>query len=417
MLELINSFDSTTLIFSATLILIFISTLIFTNHNVVRLKKYVHISNLILFITSLLIITSNNLGHIAILLLWFFVFSYLAKTNLTNSESNKKTTFLTLIFNLACLFATTFLFLEGFIKYFLLNEIPLIIEQIANYTYDINSDSMLLAFIGAIILISRLFGFFPFNFSLNAHCQNLNPLVLSKQKLYEALLGVSLLLKTYLIFNQQFELYQNVLIIYFLANAFWFVFTIFKTKNAFKIISTSLSFHFGYGLVGLFCFNEITIASFVYFCIILLLSHLLIALIFANLCNNFKTTDIANFKAIGDKTKIVQIYTMLGLINLLKIAPFGLFVPNVIICANLFCAQFDDILNTTIYLIMLSLLLFAISIINLIHGLISNIQNDKLDFQFKKSEFLILTLIIFVIIGLCVYPQYFFNEFIAIEGF
>ncbi|MBQ2983210.1 MAG: hypothetical protein IJD57_00230 [Candidatus Gastranaerophilales bacterium] len=417
MLELINSFDNTTLIFCATLILIFISTLIFTNHNVIRLKKYVHISNLILFITSLLIITSNNLGNIAILLLWFFVFSYLAKTNLTNSESNKKTTFLTLIFDLACLFATIFLFLEGFIKYFLLNEIPLIIEQIASYTYEINSNSMLLAFIGAIILISRLFGFFPFNFSLNTHCQNLNPLVLSKQKLYEATLGASLLLKTYLIFNQQFELYQNVLIIYFLANTFWFVFTIFKTKNAFKIISTSLSFHFGYGLVGLFCFNEITIASFVYFCIILILSHLLIALIFANLCNNFKTTDITAFKAIGDKTKIVQIYTMLGLINLLKIAPFGLFVPNVIICANLFCAQFDDILNTTIYLIMLSLLLFAISIINLIHKLISNIQNDKLDFQFKKSEFLILTLIIFVIIGLCVYPQYFFNEFIAIEGF
>lgn len=417
MLELINSFDNTTLIFCATLILIFISTLIFTNHNVIRLKKYVHISNLILFITSLLIITSNNLGHIAILLLWFFVFSYLAKTNLANSESNKKTTFLTLIFDLACLFATIFLFLEGFIKYFLLNEIPLIIEQIANYTYEINSNSMLLAFIGAIILISRLFGFFPFNFSLNTHCQNLNPLVLSKQKLYEATLGASLLLKTYLIFNQQFELYQNVLIIYFLANTFWFVFTIFKTKNAFKIISTSLSFHFGYGLIGLFCFNEITIASFVYFCIILILSHLLIALIFASLCNNFKTTDITAFKAIGDKTKIVQIYTMLGLINLLKIAPFGLFVPNVIICANLFCAQFDDILNTTIYLIMLSLLLFAISIINLIHKLISNIQNDKLDFQFKKSEFLILTLIIFVIIGLCVYPQYFFNEFIAIEGF
>lgn len=417
MLELINSFDNTTLIFCATLILIFISTLIFTNHNVIRLKKYVYISNLILFITSLLIITSNNLGHIAILLLWFFVFSYLAKTNLANSESNKKTTFLTLIFDLACLFATIFLFLEGFIKYFLLNEIPLIIEQIANYTYEINSNSMLFAFIGAIILISRLFGFFPFNFSLNTHCQNLNPLVLSKQKLYEATLGASLLLKTYLIFNQQFELYQNVLIIYFLANTFWFVFTIFKTKNAFKIISTSLSFHFGYGLVGLFCFNETTIASFVYFCIILILSHLLIALIFANLCNNFKTTDITAFKAIGDKTKIVQIYTMLGLINLLKIAPFGLFVPNVIICANLFCAQFDDILNTTIYLIILSLLLFAISIINLIHKLISNIQNDKLDFQFKKSEFLILTLIIFVIIGLCVYPQYFFNEFIAIEGF
>ena len=417
MLELINRFDNTTLIFCATLILIFISTLIFTNHNVVRLKKYVHISNLILFITSLLIITSNNLGHIAILLLWFFVFGYLAKTNLANSESNKKTTFLTLIFDLACLFATIFLFLEGFIKYFLLNEIPLIIEQIANYTYEINLNSMLLAFIGVIILISRLFGFFPFNFSLNTQCQNLNPLVLSKQKLYEATLGASLLLKTYLIFNQQFELYQNVLIIYFLANTFWFVFTIFKTKNAFKIISASLSFHFGYGLVGLFCFNEITIASFVYFCIILILSHLLIALIFANLCNNFKTTDITAFKAIGDKTKIVQIYTMLGLINLLKIAPFGLFVPNVIICANLFYAQFDDILNTTIYLIILSLLLFAISIINLIHKLISNIQNDKLDFQFKKSEFLILTLIIFVIIGLCVCPQYFFNEFIAIEGF
>lgn len=310
-----------------------------------------------------------------------------------------------------------FLFLSGFIRYFLLNDIPLEIAQLGNYLYEIDKISLNCAFFGIIIILSRFFGFVPFNFSTNALSDKLPPLILFQQRLYSTSIALILFLKFYPVFQDLFLEYETFLTGYLILNLVWYILILFKTQNAFKIVANSLALHFSYALIVIFSPSELS-ADFIYFAFILILSYLLISLILTVLCNHFKTRSITDFKTIGDKTRIVQIYTILSFLNIAKVAPFGLFVPNIILCVNLFSIPFEDINTIIPYLMVFALLIYAIFIINIICKLNINIQNDAIDFQFKKSEFLILTLLIFTIIGFCLCPQYFFNEFlISIESF
>ena len=399
---IVDNFSSIILFINAFIFLIFS---IISKTFIQKSQKLYSLSNLLIFGLINIVILCDNVNITLGSIFWFFLVSFLLNTNFDPKNKNNLNRKLNI--NILVLAICSILIFYDFARLFILNEIPFNFTNVNENLYHINNSSIFAAFIGLIILISKLFNFIPFNKN-ETQC---NPIIATSNTLTSFILGNIILYKTFLIFDYLFYNFEQYLTLYLIINFVWFTTLSFNQKNLIQITNSTLPIFLIINIFTLFSFEEKGILAYTYSTISTLISFLLLFIVFAILINKSKSGDMENLYKISPKNRILKFFLIIAILNLIKTPPLTLFTSCLINLVMIFSIDYDEILTEiTPYILTIGSFLISVCALNIFYKILIEPQNTpKNETKLANHQIITLSLIITVIIIIGIYPQYFFN--------
>lgn len=397
-------------------LLMFISSLIFFLFSIIS-KNFILKLHRTFFATSFLwfglinfALIVDNIFVLLIVLFWLFLIKYFLSRAFCE-KNLKKDIKLELTNSILWLFVGTSLICKDFIRYFLINDISLDFSKLTYTIYKIDDSSVILAFFGFLIIIFKLFNLIPFaskNYSLSN--QN-NVFINSLGTIWFLILGSSLFMKCYTIFDYLFYDFEDIIAIFLILNFLAYLILLFKQKYLFKFLTCTLSLGLIIGIFSIFSFEDSCKSIFSYYSISLILSYTLLAIIFTILKDKFKTDKIDEFKKITDNSKITQIFICLSLLNIASVPFFTFFTSEMLVLGMIFSTDYERIiLNIIPYILILGIFGLSLVALNILYGIIiAPIEKPQNIIAFSNSQIIVCIILAFAIIAFGICPQYIIN--------
>lgn len=338
------------------------------------------------------IILTDNILALFVLIFWYILIDFLLKSTYLKEKAYFSTLKKQFALDITIFFVTISLFVLNLAQYFINIEIEPCYNIIQALLANIQVQSTILSFFGLILICARLLNLFPF-LCLNINNTNkINPLVSTFLLLNSTTIGSFLFLKLTKTFSQTFLSYKNAIIVFLLANLFYYVFASFKNKN----IAKKLTYLFASNLAIALLFAQNKEEIFILYLFCLILSYSFCYFFSFILQRRFKSLDITVLKKIDIKSKSLKIIYLLSFLNLGYLPLFWLFIPILLTLEEVFAEN-----NLIIYPIVFGIFLLVLSVFNLIYQLFIE-KSDRLQTDFKLSYYQLLSLAI-IVIGLIVF--------------
>ena len=372
--------------------LIFLIFNLFSKTSINRFHKLFY--PIIIIVNGLInfIILTDNILALFVLIFWYILIDFLLKSTYLKEKAYFSTLKKQFALDITIFFVAISLFALNLAQYFINIEIEPCYNIIQALLANIQVQSTILSFFGLILICARLLNLFPF-LCLNINNTNkINPFVSTFLLLNSTTIGSFLFLKLTKTFSQPFLSYKNAIIVFLLANLFYYVFASFKNKNIVKKLTYLFVSNLAIAL--LFAQNKEEIFILYLFCLIL--SYSFCYFFSFILQRRFKSLDITVLKKIDIKSKSLKIIYLLSFLNLGYLPLFWLFIPILLTLEEVFAEN-----NLIIYPIVFGIFLLVLSVFNLIYQLFIE-KSDRLQTDFKLSYYQFLSLAI-IVIGLIVF--------------
>ncbi len=397
--------------------LLFLSNFIFFIFSIVsksfilKLHRLFYSTNFLLLGLINLSILCDNIFLFLISLFWIFIIEYFLSISFFEKKETN-TINLRLINSLIVLFISIVLIIKDFARYFLLNDISFTFSNLAQNIYRIDDLAILSAFLGFLILISRLFNFIPFNSKNLINPKNINPFIFYTNTFCAILLGSVLFYNCYNNFDFLFYQYQDLISVYFLLNFIIFIILSLRLKDIYKFSNHFLTANIAFATFAIFSFTDEAISVFSYFIFVLLISYCLCATIFMILANKFNTSNLEEFKKINDKSRLSQFFIAISLLNLGNIPLLSLFSAELICFMMIFSTEYDGIiLNIVPYFLILGIFFLSFCAFSILYKiLIAPIEKSPCTTSFCNHQIIVCMILTVAIVLLSICPQYLLNQ-------
>ena len=392
-------------------IFIFINAFIFLIFSIISktfIQKSQKLFSCVLFLLFGLlnsIILFDNITIIFGSIFWIFLICFLLNSNYDKKNKNKL--LYKLSKNITLLAFCSILIFYDFARLFILNQTPFNYSNIQENLYHINNTSALIGFLGFLLLIFKFFNFIPFDKNIISS----NPLISNINIITNFTIGNILLYKTFIAFDYLFYNLEQYIIIFLLINFIWFIILSFRQDSLIKIFNSTLPVFIIINIFALFSFEEKGIQAYLYSTITTLISYLFLLTIFAILINKFKSDRIEDIYKIPSKSKILKLFIILTLLNLIKIPPLALFTSNLFNFIMIFSVGYDEIIMQIIpYILVFGSFAISVCALNIFNKVLIEPQNTlKNEIKLANHQTITALILTIAIIILGIYPQYFFN--------
>ena len=400
------SFDKATsfLIFSLTLAYFLFAILSKSFLN--KLYRLFWSAFLLLFGLINVLILSNNV--FASIVMTFFVFLCVYLLNFVFSPKDKSKFEIQLKSDIFLFFLALILIIFDFSRYFVLNEIPFDFSKITENLYHINNSSILIAFIGFLIVLFRFAGFIPFCGKVLSNSNKTNSFISSLSLVSFYAITSYFLIKIVQVFDFLFYDYEDYISLFLILNFIYFTIISFKQNDLIKFLYSFTPAYFAMSVFSIFSFEEKGLITFLYSSVTYLIVLSFVLAVFLLVEKFFKSKEDDEFNKIAGLLKYFSIFAFLVL---LKAPLTPLFSSGLLNLTAIFSTDYEGIiLNVSAYIILFNMFLMALSVLNLFYRTLIEPQIQT-GAEVKISKHQLLTLIIsalgVVLVGVC--PQYFFN--------
>ena len=397
--------------------LLFLSNFIFFIFSIIsksfilKLHRLFYSTNFLLLGLINLLILCDNIFLFLISLFWIFIIEYFLSISFFEKKETN-TVNLRLINSLIVLFISTALIIKDFARYFLLNDISFTFSNLSQNIYRIDDLAILSAFLGFLILISRLFNFIPFNSKNLVNSKNINPFIFYTNTFCTILLGSVLFYNCYNNFDFLFYQYQDLISVYFLLNFIIFIILSLRLKDIYKFSNHFLTANIAFATFAIFSFTDEAISVFSYFIFVLLISYCLCTTIFMILANKFDTSNLEEFRKINDKSRLSQFFIAISLLNLGNIPLLSLFSAELICFMMIFSTEYDGIiLNIVPYFLIIGIFFLSLCAFSILYKiLIAPVEKSSNSTSFCNHQIIVCIILCIAIVLLSICPQYLLNQ-------
>ncbi len=377
-------------------------------------KNFIKKSHKLFFISLFLIqglvnftFSIDNLFVVLINIFWIILIYFLLNSLFLNNSEEKKSLEKKLTFDIFIYFISIFLISYDFIRYFLLNDVePNLKNIIATLSY-IDNSSIILCFLGFLILIFKFFNFIPFSYELKVKNTATQGFVDTIQLSVNLFLGLSLFLKTFSVFEYLFYDFQIYIILFILINFVFYCVLSTRKDYLSKISKDFIPCYISLGLFSVFSFNQENLGIFSYMILALIASYCFISFCFLILKEKFGVDNLSEINKISEKSSRYKFFLGLALLNLIKLPSLALFSACLICLISAFTIEFEnEFLNLVPYLLILGILYTSLSSCGLINKILIEPTNQKTDILLSRSENICFSLILFIVILISFSFQY-----------
>ncbi len=397
--------------------LIFLSILIFFLFSIIS-KTFINKVHRLFYASSLLlmglvnvVILSDNVFVALISLFWIFLLYYLLSTSFSKSEG-KKNILAQLMSDLFWYLGAIFLISKDFIRLFVVNDIELNFSLLAQNMYKIDDLSIMLAFVGFLILIGRLFNLIPFCAKNLSNSNTINPLVYFLQGFSSLVLACFLFVKCYLNFNFMFYQMQDIIALFLLINFVIFVVLSVKQNNIFKFLVNIFSANVIIGLFSVFAFEQECFRIFAYFTFVLCVAYATSVFALMILSEKFKTDRFDELKRINDKSRLFQFFITTSLLNIASVPVLSFFGAELICFMMIFATEYDGVvLNIAPYVLIIGAFALSAGVFNSLYRILIEPPEKSISLtNLSSHQVFVFGLLVFMIIILSFCPSYIFNQ-------
>lgn len=365
-----------------------------------------------------LFIFTDNLLILFILLFWLFFSQYFLAYNFSYSKEAKTSLKINLSIDFIVCLAAMSLIGYDFLRYFAINNIDFTFQNILNNLALIDKNSTLVAFGGIMVIIFNLIKLLPFDGNNLNNVSKINPLCISINTISNLILASILSLKTYIVFKDLFYISQDIIIAYLLINLLYYAILSYRQNNFTKFSLCTIKISFISGFFVLFCSSNSAIGSFIYYICSVLISFCLLFCVGTILFSKFKTGKISSLLKGVSKNRLFSSFIFIALFNLAK-APFlPLFTACLYCLCLIFTNQYDTFITEIMpYCLLFGLFTVSLSVFDLIYRIFikTNKQNTK-NPVLLRCEVVAILFIIFMLIIINIYPNYFTDTALNIEN-
>ena len=397
--------------------LIFLSILIFFLFSIIsktfisKLHRLFYASSLLLMGLVNVVILSDNVFVALISLFWIFLLYYLLSTSFSKSEG-KKNILAQLMSDLFWYLVALFLISKDFIRLFVVNDIEFNFSLLAQNMYKIDDLSIMLAFVGFLILIGRLFNLIPFCAKNLSNSNTINPLVYFLQGFSSLVLACFLFVKCYLNFNFMFYQMQDIIALFLLVNFVIFVVLSVKQNNIFKFLVNIFSANVIIGLFSVFAFEQECFRIFAYFIFVLCVAYATSVFALMILSEKFKTDRFDELKRINDKSRLFQFFITTSLLNIASVPVLSFFGAELICFMMIFATEYDGVvLNIAPYVLIIGAFALSAGVFNSLYRILIEPPEKSISLtNLSSHQVFVFGLLVFMIIILSFCPSYIFNQ-------
>lgn len=397
--------------------LIFLSTLIFFLFSIIS-KTFINKLHRLFYATSLLlmglvnvIVFSDNIFVSLISLFWIFLIYYLLSISFSKNEG-KKNIIIQFMSDLFWYLTAIFLISKDFIRIFVVNDIEFNFSLLAQYMYKIDDLHILLAFLGFLILIGRLFNLIPFCAKNLSNSLVVNPLVYYLQGFSSLVLACFLFVKCYLNFNFMFYQMQDDIALFLLINFIIFVVLSIKQNNIFKFLVNIFSANVIIGLFSVFAFEQECFRIFAYFTFVLCIAYTLSVFALMILSDKFKTDRFDELKRINDKSRMFQFFITVSLLNIASVPVLSFFGAELICFMMIFATDYDGVvLNIAPYVLIIGAFALSAGVFNALYRILIEPPEKSINITTLAShQVIVFGLLVFLVVILSFCPNYIFDQ-------
>lgn len=397
--------------------LIFLSTFVFFLFSIIS-KTFIDKLHRLFYSTSLLlmglvnvVIVADNIFAILISLFWIFLIYYLLSTSFSKNEG-KKNIIVQFMSDLFWYLVAIFLISKDFIRHFVINDIDFNFSLLAQNMYKIDDLSILLAFLGFLILIGRLFNLIPFCAKNLSNSNAINPLVYYLQGFSSLVLACFLFVKCYLNFNFMFYQMQDEIALFLLINFVIFVILSIKQNNIFKFLVNVFSANVIIGLFSVFAFEQECFRIFAYFTFVVCIAYAMSVFALMLLSQKFKTDKFDELKRINDKSRLFQFFITISLLNIASVPVLSFFGAELICFMMIFATDYDGVvLNIAPYVLIFGAFALSAGVFNALYRILIEPPEKSINLTMLSShQIIVFSLLVFAVIILSFCPNYIFNQ-------
>ena len=397
--------------------LIFLSALIFFLFSIIS-KTFINKLHRLFYATSLLlmglvnvIVFSDNIFVSLISLFWIFLIYYLLSISFSKNEG-KKNIIIQFMSDLFWYLTAIFLISKDFIRIFVVNDIEFNFSLLAQYMYKIDDLHILLAFLGFLILIGRLFNLIPFCAKNLSNSLVVNPLVYYLQGFSSLVLACFLFVKCYLNFNFMFYQMQDDIALFLLINFIIFVVLSIKQNNIFKFLVNIFSANVIIGLFSVFAFEQECFRIFAYFTFVLCIAYTLSVFALMILSDKFKTDRFDELKRINDKSRMFQFFITVSLLNIASVPVLSFFGAELICFMMIFATDYDGVvLNIAPYVLIIGAFALSAGVFNALYRILIEPPEKSINITTLAShQVIVFGLLVFLVVILSFCPNYIFDQ-------
>lgn len=384
---------------------------IFSKTFIIKLHKVFYCFSFLLFGLINLLLLSDNIFATLILIFWLFLVSCFFLVTFSKNE-NKKSIIVQLMSDMFWFLTSIFLILKEFAKYFVANDVNFCFSELSQNLYKIDDFSIVLAFVGFLILIGRMFNFVPFQTKNLSVSTGVNPFVYYMQGCSFLVAGCFLFTKIYLNFNFLFYQMQDVITIFLLFNFILFLFLSFRQNNMFKFLNNFFAANIIIGLFSVFSFEKECFRIFAYFVFVLIISYVFSSFVFIVLNQKFKTDKFDELKKINDKSKLFQFFCAVSMLNIASAPILAFFSAELICFMMIFSTDYEGyILNFAPIVLILGAFVLSLSAYGVIYRiLIEPVEKTYKQTSLSNHQVLIFIILTFVLVVLSFTPDYIFKQ-------
>lgn len=393
--------------------LLFFIFSIFSKSFISKLHR-VFYSTIALILTNInLIISSNSIIFDILAIFWLILLGYFLHNSFITEEKSKVKAKNKLIYNLTCFFGAIVLISYDFIRYFLFNDIALNFSNLKDSLYQINSLSILLAFIGFGLLIQMLYEFIPSNINIISNKNIKANFVSFINTISNLFIGTVLIIKCYSSFDFIFSIAQVYIAIYLIINLLYFVLVSFKQNSVMDFLSSTLKAHLSIVLFTLLNQDSSNLKLFSYYLISIILSYSFAYIILLFFSSKNKTDLIDNFSKLNNKDKAIKNFGIIAFLNLLKIPFLPLFLSTFSSLSLIFSIEYESyIVGLLIYVLIFGLFCLEISFCNAFYKIfIFSTKKEENNIQLSKFQIYGLVILLFVMILFGLFTTQIFEQF------
>ena len=397
--------------------LIFLSALIFFLFSIIS-KTFINKLHRLFYATSLLlmglvnvVVFSDNIFVSLISLFWIFLIYYLLSISFSKNEG-KKNIIIQFMSDLFWYLTAIFLISKDFIRIFVVNDIEFNFSLLAQYMYKIDDLHILLAFLGFLILIGRLFNLIPFCAKNLSNSLVVNPLVYYLQGFSSLVLACFLFVKCYLNFNFMFYQMQDDIALFLLINFIIFVVLSIKQNNIFKFLVNIFSANVIIGLFSVFAFEQECFRIFAYFTFVLCIAYTLSIFALMILSDKFKTDRFDELKRINDKSRMFQFFITVSLLNIASVPVLSFFGAELICFMMIFATDYDGVvLNIAPYVLIIGAFALSAGVFNALYRILIEPPEKSINITTLAShQVIVFGLLVFLVVILSFCPNYIFDQ-------
>lgn len=391
--------------------LIFFLFSIFSKTFIIKFHKAFYSFSFLLFGIVNFLLLSDNIFASLILLFWLFLVSCFFLTTFSKNE-NKKNIIIQLMSDMFWYLVALFLILKEFARYFVVSGINFSFLELSQNLYKIDDFSIMLAFIGFLILLGRLFNFIPFCTKNLSASLVVNPLVYYMQGFSFLIVGCFLFTKIYLNFNFLFYQTQDIIALFLLFNFILFLFLSFRQNNMFKFLNNFFTANIIIGLFSVFSFEKECFRTFAYFVFVLIISYVFSSLVLIVLNQKFQTDKFDELKRINDKSRLFQFFIATSMLNIALAPTLAFFSAELICFMMIFSTDYEgSILNFVPIILIIGAFILALSAYEVIYKILIEPPEKSIKLTaLSNHQILIFVILTFALIILSFVPDYIFRQ-------